>query len=234
MKKVRKHQSKTVNLTRRSYNDRFGIGTNLEKQKEALKQALDIRKFEIELYWKRATYFWTFIAAIFAGYFLIQSTDAENDVLLFLLSCIGLIFSISWFLVNRGSKFWQNNWERHVDFLEDDIQGPLYKTIVTDGNLSFWKVHKEYNYSVSKINQLLSIYVSVIWLMLGAMHATSSLKPNWISIIMIGTTAQTKIIFFGLFTLAFILILLKFGKTDPIPRTDSKEKGKQIYIRNKY
>ena len=36
-----------------------------EKRKKALKQVLDIRKFEIELYWKRATYFWTFIAAMF-------------------------------------------------------------------------------------------------------------------------------------------------------------------------
>ena len=29
----------------------------------ALLQALDIRKYEIDHYWKRATYFWTFIAA---------------------------------------------------------------------------------------------------------------------------------------------------------------------------
>ena len=29
----------------------------------ALEHALDIRKFEIELYWKRAAYVWAFIAA---------------------------------------------------------------------------------------------------------------------------------------------------------------------------
>ena len=29
-----------------------------DKHKEAIKVALDIRKFEIELYWKRAGYFW--------------------------------------------------------------------------------------------------------------------------------------------------------------------------------
>ena len=34
----------------------------------AHKIALDVRKFEIELYWKRATYFWTFIAATLAEY----------------------------------------------------------------------------------------------------------------------------------------------------------------------
>lgn len=38
------------------------------KEEKALNQALDIRKFEIELYWKRATYFWTFIGATMAGF----------------------------------------------------------------------------------------------------------------------------------------------------------------------
>ena len=36
--------------------------------KEALRFALEIRKFEIELYWKRGTYFWAFIAVAFAAY----------------------------------------------------------------------------------------------------------------------------------------------------------------------
>ena len=45
----------------------------------ALAYALDIRKFEIELYWKRATYFWGFIAAAFAGYALTYKTAAEHE-----------------------------------------------------------------------------------------------------------------------------------------------------------
>lgn len=36
-------------------------------RKKALENILDIRKFEIEMYWKRATYFWTFIGAVFVG-----------------------------------------------------------------------------------------------------------------------------------------------------------------------
>jgi len=38
--------------------------TDKEKKsiiKEAYNVALDIRKFEIDLYWKRATYFWGFL-----------------------------------------------------------------------------------------------------------------------------------------------------------------------------
>ena len=100
------------------------------KADRALSLALDIRKFEIELYWKRATYFWTFIGAVLAGYALVyQTSKSNNSWLLLVFSSLGLLFSIAWYLVNRGSKFWQNNWERHVDLLEDQVVGPLYKTI---------------------------------------------------------------------------------------------------------
>ncbi|MCC9001729.1 MAG: hypothetical protein LM549_03765, partial [Candidatus Competibacter sp.] len=54
------------------YKSDFGIyPKDRSKLESALEKALDIRKFEIELYWKRAAYFWTLIAAAFAGYFII-------------------------------------------------------------------------------------------------------------------------------------------------------------------
>src|SRR5579864_817840 len=100
---------------------------------EALKNALEIRKFEIDLYWKRAAYFWTFIGATFAAYGAVQASSAHADVktdLSVIASCLGLVFSLGWFLANRGSKQWQENWENHVDLLEDEIIGPLYKTVL--------------------------------------------------------------------------------------------------------
>src|SRR5215472_13152802 len=99
----------------------------------ALDLALDIRKFEIDLYWKRASYFWTLIAGSFAGYFVVQ-TSKPDDVrrsLVLLVSCLGFLLSLGWYLVNRGSKYWQENWERHVDLLETKIVGPLYKTTIS-------------------------------------------------------------------------------------------------------
>jgi lipopolysaccharide export LptBFGC system permease protein LptF len=72
-----------------------------EQTEKALKYAIETRKFEIELYWKRASYFWTFIAAIFAGY-LLKGSESE---LSFLIACVGLVFSFAWFLANKGSKF---------------------------------------------------------------------------------------------------------------------------------
>ena len=79
-----------------------------EKGQNALKQALDIRKFEIGLYWQRAAYFWALIAAAFAGYFAILSSDhlADKEYLAYIVGCIGFLFTWAWFLVNRGSKYW--------------------------------------------------------------------------------------------------------------------------------
>jgi hypothetical protein len=144
-----------------------------DKAKEALEYAHEIRKFEIELYWKRAAYFWTFIAAAFTGYFLIQKTgDVSN---LFVISSLGLVFSVGWYFVNRGSGSWQLNWEKHVDLLEDAVTGPLYKTLINRSFFGFADLTEPYPFSPSRINNILSIYVTLIWsflLLRTAWHAT--------------------------------------------------------------
>ncbi|WP_305909443.1 hypothetical protein Q9L42_005465 [Methylomarinum sp. Ch1-1] len=131
------------------------------KEAEALKQALDIRKFEIELYWKRATYFWTFIGATMAGFLAVQASSAQNKQdLAVILSCLGMVFSFAWVCVNRGSKFWQENWEKHVDVLEDKVTGPLYKIVMSRNTMNKFGEKAAHlitgpsSISVSKVNQL--------------------------------------------------------------------------------
>ncbi|MFM5113468.1 hypothetical protein ACEUAG_05850 [Aeromonas hydrophila] len=138
--------------------------------RQALERALDTRKFEIELYWKRAAYFWTFIGATLAGFVAVQSSSVINKIdLSVVLSCVGFVFSFAWFCVNRGSKYWQENWEKHVDMLEDKVSGPLYKVVLTRAGPKGTREHFQHwltgpsPLSVSKINQLISLYVSVLW-----------------------------------------------------------------------
>lgn len=73
-------------------------GKYLEK---ALDIALDVRKFEIELYWKRAGYFWAFIAVCFTAYFAALSVLNKYLYVDILISCMGLVFSSIWYLVNK-------------------------------------------------------------------------------------------------------------------------------------
>jgi len=182
------------------------------KAEKALDLALDIRKFEIELYWKRATYFWTFIGAALAGYALVFKTSTgDNSWLLLIFSCLGFLFSVAWYLVNRGSKFWQNNWERHVDLLEDLVVGPLYKTIahrVGSNN----PLTSPGQYSVSKINQILSVFISLFWMLLifkSLLPISTLLNPDYFKIGVL------------VLTMAAIWCLFGLGKSDN-KKTDSK------------
>ncbi len=144
---------------------------NQSLRKAALERALDIRKFEIDLYWRRATYFWTFIAASLAAYGVVQGLSDEQDktYLSVVVGSLGLVFSLAWYCANRGSKQWQENWEAHVDLLEDEIVGPLYKTVICQpratGVASFLYrfIVGPGNFSVSKINQLTSLFVTALW-----------------------------------------------------------------------
>ncbi len=180
------------------------------KEEKALNQALDIRKFEIELYWKRAAYFWTFIGATMAGFLAIQasSSDAQNKQdLSVILSCLGLVFSFAWFCVNRGSKYWQENWEKHVDLLEDRVTGPLYKIVLSRNSEMSIKekviniVTGPHNISVSKINQIISLYVSILWGVL-LLHTLPNFELDrqisWFYVVIIGLSISACITFLQL------------------------------------
>jgi hypothetical protein len=146
---------------------------SISKLEKALNFAHDIRKFEIDLYWKRATYFWTLIAAILGAWLLIlNAKEADLDPLaknlrlpiMQVLAGVGFLFSLGWFFVNKASKFWQRNWELQVDLLENPITGDLYKRVHSKVSDSAWKPHTAYPYSVSNINQMLSAMVMIVML----------------------------------------------------------------------
>lgn len=167
----------------------------------ALEKALDTRKFEIDLYWKRATYFWTFIAATLTGYGLTSTmkfVTLDEQISLnrfqFVIICLGMVFSFGWYLVNKGSKYWQINWEKHVSVLEDDIIGPLFKrtwnlnlndekvgeSISFDQFKNILEPTSETQISVTKINQMVSVFVLILWILICVFflceHYTFSLK----------------------------------------------------------
>jgi len=141
-----------------------------KKAKAALDRAHDIRKFEIELLWKRAAYVATFQTLLFAALGL--SFRAENNVgLVFsfqIATCVaGVISSFFWRLINKGSKFWHENWTYHIDFLENEFEGKLHKTVLYSGDDYKSKANslnaKTQPYSVSRVNIAISNLFCVAW-----------------------------------------------------------------------
>ncbi len=169
------HKEKDVleNLTEEQYKKKFIIGRSKEDIKTSYNKAWEAKNFEIELYWKRATYFWAFQVASFAGYFtVLNSSDYQTPLprhpenLYFVIS-IGYITALAWALINQGSKTWQRHWEIHVDMLEDTITGPLYKIVTT-----------KKTFSVSKINDIVSRFIVCFWVLLGVKYFYTHLTFN--------------------------------------------------------
>jgi hypothetical protein len=147
------------------YSRVFGIGSDIDsdktKMREAYTRTWKNRDFEIDKFWTRSAYFWGFIAAIFAGYTAVMTSEFGQEAramnLDVYLITLGLLFSIAWLLVIKGSKQWQQNWEAHIDRLEDKITGPLYKTV--------HRTDKTF-YSVSNVNKAMAWIVLVTWIVL--------------------------------------------------------------------
>lgn len=135
---------------------------------KAYEKAWDARKFEIDNYWKRTTYFWAFQITSFTGYLAVLNSSSynqepsKNPQVLYLIISIGIITSLSWSLINIGSKFWQRHWEKYLDVLEDKITGPLYKTI--------YAYKSTRTFSVSKLNEMISRFFVIIWLVLAGKY----------------------------------------------------------------
>ncbi len=147
---------------RNHYFQALGIGIKEECKLEAARQlAHDIRRFEIELYWKRATYFWAFqlIAFTTLGLLFKDGNIGRLEKLplgrLLIPAPIGVITALAGYLTARGSKFWQKNWEAHVDLLEDETKKRLTHVILCRNAPQF---------SVSRINQRLLAYLTFGWL----------------------------------------------------------------------
>lgn len=182
----------TKNLKDRSeYDEYFPIlknrhGRNIRAK--ALEKAWHLRDFEINLYWERAKYFWGFIASSFAAYFISLGSISEHfPELPFIVISIGIIFSLAWLIVNLGSKKWQENWEAHIDYLEDNFIGPLYRTVL---NVK--------NFSVSKVNIVTSAFMLVIWLLLGISFLSKNCR-NLDPLIITATLIVTFIFIWVLF-----------------------------------
>lgn len=148
------------------------LDLNQDQRRAALARAHAIRRFEIELYWKRASYFWVLQAAVFAAVgFMWQSSEAATvPVLAVALGALGLLTSLAGWLSAKGSKFWQENWEHHIDMLEDEFEGRLHKTAYVGRDGPAW--------SVSGVNDRLALCFVAFWVVL--LVATVGIaNPSW-------------------------------------------------------
>jgi hypothetical protein len=180
----------------------------------AYKNAEEIRRFEIGLYWTRSAYFWAFIGATMAGYGAVQTMtpSVSKSHLSVIAAAMGFVFSVAWYFANRGSKQWHENWENHVDLLEDSVAGPLHKTILRRPKPNGFceRLSRPITgpgcYSVSKINQIVSCFVIVLWalILFEELHFDRKAKIDWFVVKVVS------------FAVAACLAMRFMGRTDQV------------------
>lgn len=172
-----------------------------KRAKAALNRAHDIRKFEIELLWKRAAYVATFQTLLFAALGLSFRTESNILVSLFqIITCIAGIFtSFFWRVINEASRLWHKNWTYHIDFLENEFEGNLLKTVLHG---------KSESLSVSRANIYISCVFFVAWAILALFFALNFFVAVYKAIGCSGIFAFSecdKIIISTLFAVALIV-----------------------------
>ncbi len=150
--------------------------------KRASDRATDIRKFETNLFWERGKYYWAFILAAFTAHFYLLNIVLKNGenglslktfmdlpvLALFSLAITAFVcffFCFTWTLMNKGSKFWQKNWEQHVNKMEKLENSRLFSTYLNPNDKDYKKCplkFSAYDYSVSKLVLSTSILLMVI------------------------------------------------------------------------
>jgi hypothetical protein len=145
-----------INEFRRRYFEAIGVQPHQKKRlARALARAHDIRKFEIDLYWRRATYFWAFQVVAFATFGLLLRDDGASSESIAAVAALGTLTATAGYVIARSSRFWQDTWEAHVDLLEPANEARLAQVTV---------LREQPQFSVTRINQNVLIIIAVWWL----------------------------------------------------------------------
>ncbi len=150
------------------------------------------RKLEIELLWNRTLIFWGFTVVGFAAYAYcldnLKSFDYSYGPAL-LVAIFGIITSLIWTMVNRGSKFWQEYWEDQIQRINgikrgkagkfkffDDMENykskDVWRISIFDWNIDFDKQFfgwRAVRFSPSKLIIALSDFVVISWIVIAWM-----------------------------------------------------------------
>ncbi len=189
--------------------------------RELRKDFYKIRKFEIQNLWQRSIFLATFTVLLFTGYgFLIEKlistacdesssccsnaapASKELRLLLTHLACsilafLGIIFSMIWTMMAKGSKAWYEIYERRIQDIEAEKALKIHKKYRMDKGAPWTRddslrSREPGAYSVSRINILLGQVLLTIWIVSFNSHLIvfslfpSAKNPESLPIIPIG------------------------------------------------
>ena len=199
-----------------------------QEKQDRLERFLEIslanRQLEIELVWKRTVVFWGFVAALFVG---VAAVLEKQPRLATVLSLAGVVFSVTWTLVNRGSRLWQENWELKVDHLVQELYGtlpngrPLFKRQENTEDPGFWLL-RGLKYSLSGLLVALSDFVVLFWTALAFYLVSSYEVISCFCISPLKASRDCAVVYFACATALYIVYVVIVGRSRDSERVRRK------------
>ena len=144
------------------------------------------RDFEISHFWQKAVFLFGFMSLCFAAYgaLVLKVVEIEEDKTASLsylyqymlgVSVLGIIISVLWVYMMKGSKAWFEVYEKSIYAIENEIfrwenkkyvMGQWAKRMRSDFGFGFWNT-KGGAFSPSKINIVIGWILFVVWAMCG-------------------------------------------------------------------
>jgi hypothetical protein len=185
-----------------------------KRAEKRLDCAIEARQFEIDLFWRRSIFFWGFISAAFVA---VAASYGGHPYLAIALTCFGLICSLCWTLLNRGSKYWYEAWEAKVQREEPTVMGKLFGQAEPIKQDVFWV--RAQRYSVSKLLIVLSDFVFVLWTAILLYQLVARIP--WPQVL--SSWRPILVLAFVLLTLVYIALALYFGRSSTNSTSADKE-----------
>lgn len=180
------------------------------------------RDFEIKLQWERAVFLTAFLIACFAGYgsFLLSVhqhgvgflSPTVVKVIPLMITLIGIVLSVFWILMAKGSKSWYEHYEQAIVAFASNYHGAIDENLMAHNWIAIpgIKAKKMSNsiltlyggvYSVSKIVIAIGICSFAIWSALFLVHLSITLwgpVGGWTCANALGCRSVVKIIVYVL------------------------------------
>lgn len=179
-------------MNKTNYKRLIEISNSSENDKifgeSVLDRATHYRDFEIRASWERSKYFILFLGALFVAYYTMKKPDLilqqfilQNGHMIkqipiqtsmfpnwmfLLITGLGTAISFVWYWVNRGSKLIYENWEHHIDFIEEEYGIGNISRIHCYKSFDKFKPFDVYPISPSRANTLVSLLISGAFLVL--------------------------------------------------------------------
>lgn len=156
-----------------------------DKLFELWKEANARRDFELSHLWQRSILLTALIVVIYTVYATLLSKTIDGntniDPMVFnevagFITLVGLVFSLIWVMMAKGSKAWFEVQEKRIIEIEKKLFDPEYDGYKMGDDCSLKEIDacifstKAGKYSVSRLNIFIGIVMSLIWVALFVVH----------------------------------------------------------------